>query len=79
MLRKYRQMNTRNYLEDYLSQRKRFKSIVKRKKVNFKRMNKQNLIDSRNCPKKFWKNIKTNKTNKSNTSKIEPNAWYQYF
>ena len=69
-------MNSRKYLEDYLSQRKRFKSIVKRKKVNFKRMNKQNLIDSRNCPKKFWKNIKTNK---SNTSKIEPNAWYQYF
>ena len=42
-------------------------------------MNKQNLIDSRNCPNKFWKSIKTNKTYKSITSKIEPNAWYQYF
>ena len=29
--------------------------------------------------KKFWKSVKTNKTYKSNTSKIEPNAWYQYF
>ena len=46
------------------------------KKVNIKRMNKHNLIYSRNCPKKFWKNIKTNKTYKSNTSKVEPNAWY---
>ena len=46
------------------------------KKVNFKRMNKNNLIYSKNCPKKFWKSIKTNKTFKSNTSKVEPNAWY---
>ena len=79
LLRLFRERNTRNYLEEYLYKRKQFKIIVKRKKINFKRRNKKNLIDSRNCLKKFWKNIKANKVKRNDTNMIEPSAWYQYF
>ena len=78
LLRLFRERNTRNYLEEYLYKRKQFKIIVKRKKINFKRRNKKNLIDSRNCPKKFWKNIKANKVKRNDTNMIEPSAWYWY-
>ena len=37
------------------------------------------MIKSRNDPKQFWKKIKVNKITSNNTSKIEPNAWYQCF
>ena len=79
LLRNFRQTNTRDSLEEYLSQKKRFKRIVKRKKVNLKLINKQTLINSRNNPKQFWNKIKENKIITNNTSKIEPNAWFEYF
>ena len=79
LLRNFRQTNTRDSLEEYLSQKKRFKKIVKRKKVNLKLINKQTLINSRNNPKQFWNKIKENKIITNNTSKIEPNAWFEYF
>lgn len=64
----------------YQDRRKHFKTIVvKHKKVNLKRINKQNLINSRKSPKQFWKNIKGNESCINVTSKIKPNAWYQYF
>ena len=79
LLRNFRQSNTIASLEEYLYQRKTFKSLVKSKKINLKRKNKQNLINSRNDPKQFWKKIKANRITSNNTSKIEPNVWYQYF
>ena len=79
LLRNFRQSNTIASLEEYLYQRKTFKCLVKSKKINLKRKNKQNLINSRNDPKQFWKKIKANRITSNNTSKIEPNVWYQYF
>ena len=79
LLRNFRQSNTIASLKEYLYKRKTFKSLVKSKKINLKRKNKQNLINSRNDPKQFWKKINVNRITSNNTSKIEPNVWYQYF
>ena len=42
LLRNFRQSNTLASLEEYLYQRKTFKILVKRKKINLKHNNKQN-------------------------------------
>ena len=54
-LRHFRQSNSQRSLAEYLTSKKQFKKIVNQKKVTLKRLKKQNLVNSRKCPKqKFF-------------------------
>ena len=57
LLRNFRQTNINTSLPSYLNSKRNFKNICKSKKLKLKRVNKRNLINSRNNPKQFWKNI----------------------
>ena len=78
-LRHFRQSNSQRSLAEYLTSKKQFKKIVNQKKVTLKRLKKQNLVNSRKCPKQYWKNIKGNKNQKNVTENIQPNDWFEYF
>ena len=78
-LRHFRQSNSQRSLAEYLASKKRFRQIVNQKKVTLKRLKKQILVNSRKCPKQYWKNIKGNKNQKNVTENIQPNDWFEYF
>ena len=78
-LRHFRKNDFLRSLTEYLACKKHLKNKVKRKKINLKRINKQKLINSRKCPKQFWKNIKGNTSRRNVTDKIAPNEWFEYF
>ena len=78
-LRHFRQSNSRRSLDEYLCSKKRFKTIVYEKKLNHKRVRKQNLVNLRKCPKQFWKSIKGHKPQKDVTQNIPTNDWFEYF
>ena len=66
-------------LAEYKYQRCRLKNIVKEKKHIYSESQKRKLLESRNDPKTFWKNVKNIRNRSINANKISLDSWFEHF
>lgn len=78
-LRKFRQLNTSESLNDYKGIRNRFKYVCKQKKETLQANNRQELINSRSDTNLFWKTVKKFRYKQSQESDITCDQWYNHF
>ncbi|WAR15318.1 hypothetical protein MAR_005423, partial [Mya arenaria] len=80
LLRRYRISNNSEDLQKYIDARNAFKNICRSKKEAAERSNREKLIDSRNNPKEFWRQVKkSNKINVVKDNNISSETWVEYF
>ena len=66
-------------LTTYKYQRCRLKNIVKEKKHRYSESQKSKLLESRNDPKTFCKNVKNIRNRSINANKISFDSWFEHF
>ena len=78
-LNKLRSFPSQLNLTTYKYQRGRHKNIVKEKKHRYSESQKRKLLESRNDPKTFWKNVKNIRNRIINANKISFDSWFEHF
>ncbi|MEW8546755.1 MAG: reverse transcriptase family protein, partial [Candidatus Thiodiazotropha sp.] len=75
----FRYYNSVDHLREYKMNRNRFKNVTRSKKANYLKKQKEELINSRSNPTKFWKLIKQTRASKKTYDKIKGSEWHEHF
>ena len=78
-LNRFRSYPSSSNLSEYKSHRNRLKNIVKEKKHRYSVNLRTTLVESRNDPKAFWKNVKKIRNRSITPNKISVESWFNHF
>ena len=79
LLKKFRAINSQVNFNKYKTAKSHFKKITRRKRLQFQKRKRSELINSSDNPKEYWKNIKRDFNKKSSNNSINGDAWLNYF
>ena len=79
LLKKFRAINSQVNFNKYKTAKSHFKKITRRKRLQFQKRKRSELIKSSDNPKEYWKNIKRDFNKKSSNNSINGDAWLNYF
>ena len=79
LLNRYRKTDADDDLNSYLQAKNIFRNVVKCKKKLYQEKLRQNLSETFNCQKSFWKCVKSLGDKEQNRSTISPFSWYDHF